>query len=100
MDAHNNPLNITPLIACTVSPGAEQSLELLLERRANMEIRSVFDVDPLANAAAYGQREVLQKLIEAHASMARGDAGINPLHWVALISGDADTAQQLVEARC
>lgn len=99
-NCRSNPARITPLICCAVTSGTEEALEVLLERCAELELQPLFGATALDNAALYGHDKIVQKLIQAGASVMGGDSGLNPLHCAALFSGNADIAQQLVEAAC
>jgi len=91
----------TPLHAATAIKKKEkhQVVTLLLERRVDLEARSVLGSTALEYCVMFSFPELASQLIAAGASVRSGPDGIGPLHYVALFGAGMEVGRVLLEAR-
>jgi len=84
--------------------GNIECMELLLEQRASLDQRNLFDDAPLNLAVLLGRDAVVDRLLKADACLGSNKFGLNPLHYAALSLGESsitdDVCRRLVAGNC
>jgi len=87
-------------IAHAAFSGNHSSLETLMARKANLNVRTAMNTTPLEAAIMNSHDATAIKLLQAGAPLDASSEGIGPLHYISLFSYSEKLVQHFIHAKC